>query len=260
MKLKQQSVMTLEMPEMKIANEYYTPADMVQFKKPKKKRLKKSSILKADDLAKNAADNHRDFGSRRRNRVREVDSEDNMEIDTKVGIPLIPEETSLPVDLSNVKIEEENTEKELHSALSKAKKLKERKIMASAPEKVIEILNSVDGSMSNSQKSSKAAVNIELNSVAEFCRTLGEIPTYGMSGNREEEADDMMEFEQELLEERQKQDLESQNQGAWNEVDVEERPAEISMRENEPILEEEPDISSGVCGALKVATKKRLFR
>ncbi|GIY28552.1 hypothetical protein CDAR_409551 [Caerostris darwini] len=256
MKLKQQSVMTLEMPEMKIANEYYTPADMVLFKKPKKKRLKKSSILKADDLAKDAADNHRDFGSRRRNRVREVDPEDNMEIDTKVGIPLIPEETSLPVDLSNVKIEEENTEKELHSALSKAKKLKERKIMASAPEKVIEILNSVDGSMSNSQKASKAAVNIELNSVAEFCRTLGEIPTYGMSGNREEEADDMMEFEQELLEERQKQDLESQNQGAWNEVDVEERPAEISMRENEPILEEEPDISSGVCGALKVATKK----
>lgn len=35
-------------------------------------------------------------------------------------------------------------------------------------------------------------MNIELNSVAEFCRSLGDIPTYGMSGNRDEEADEMM--------------------------------------------------------------------
>lgn len=36
--------------------------------------------------------------------------------------------------------EEDQAEKELHSALNKARKLKERKIMATAPEKVTNIL------------------------------------------------------------------------------------------------------------------------
>ncbi|GBM59200.1 U4/U6.U5 tri-snRNP-associated protein 1 [Araneus ventricosus] len=256
MKLKQQNEMTLEMPEMKIANEYYTPEDMVQFKKPKKKKkLKKVSILKADDLLAGDTVEDRDLGSRRRGRIRDIDMGDSEESETKTGIPLIHEDMDIQLDLSNVKIEEDK-EKEWNSALNKAKKLKERKVMASAPEKVIEILNSVNGSNLESPKASKNAANIELNSVAEFCRTLGEIPTYGLSGNREEEAEDMMDLERELLEERQKQELESQNQGAWNEVDVEEKPAEISMRENEPILEEEPDISTGVVGALNLATKK----
>ncbi|XP_055949942.1 U4/U6.U5 tri-snRNP-associated protein 1-like isoform X2 [Argiope bruennichi] len=253
MKLKQQNEMSLEMPEMKPANEYYTTEDMVQFKKPKKKKkLKKVSVLKADDLLAGDTVDDRDLGSRRRGRIRDIDMDDG-EQDTKIGIPLIGEDIDTKLDLSNVKIEEDQ-EKELNSALNKAKKLKERKVMASAPEKVIEILNSVNGSNLDSPKASKNVVNIELNSVAEFCRTLGEIPTYGMSGNREEEADDMMDFDREL-DDRQKQE-ETQNQGAWNEVDVEEKPAEISMRENEPILEEEPDISTGVMGALKLATKK----
>ncbi|GFS60678.1 hypothetical protein NPIL_117051 [Nephila pilipes] len=252
MRLKQQNKVTLEMPEMKIANEYYTAEDMVQFKKPKKRRKLKKPILKADDLLPDSEEN-KDFGSRARGRIREPDEE---EVNNKSGIPMICDDVDDKIDLSNVKIEEDQVEKELHSALSKAKKLKERKIMASAPEKVIEILNSVNGSTSDPQKASKSGANIELNSVAEFCRTLGEIPTYGMSGNREDEADDMVDLERELLEERQKQELEAQNQGAWNEVDVEEKPAEISMRGNEPILEEEPDISLGVWGALKLATKK----
>ncbi|GFY78125.1 hypothetical protein TNIN_62102 [Trichonephila inaurata madagascariensis] len=253
MKLKQQNKVTLDMPEMKIANEYYTAEDMVQFKKPKKRRKLKKPILKADDLLPDSEGSN-DFGSRTRGRIREPDPGEEEVL--KSEIPLIDEDVDMKPDLSNVKIEEDKIEKELNSALSKAKKLKERKIMASAPEKVIEILNSVNGSTSDPQKASKSGANIELNSVAEFCRTLGEIPTYGMSGNREDEADDMMDLERELLEERQKQELEAQNQGAWNEVDVEEKPAEISMRGNEPILEEEPDISLGVCGALNLATKK----
>lgn len=34
--------------------------------------------------------------------------------------------------------------------------------------------------------------NIVLNSTAEFCRTLGDIPTYGLSGNREENVQELM--------------------------------------------------------------------
>ena len=37
-----------------------------------------------------------------------------------------------------------------------------------------------------------AGANIVLNSTSEFCRNLGEIPTYGLSGNREEERDEIM--------------------------------------------------------------------
>lgn len=47
-------------------------------------------------------------------------------------------------------------------------------------------------STGNDSTNDAKAANIELNSVAEFCRTLGDIPTYGMSGNRDEEADEMM--------------------------------------------------------------------
>jgi U4/U6.U5 tri-snRNP-associated protein 1 len=34
--------------------------------------------------------------------------------------------------------------------------------------------------------------NIMLNSTAEFCRTLGDIPTYGLAGNRDEDVEDLM--------------------------------------------------------------------
>jgi U4/U6.U5 tri-snRNP-associated protein 1 len=31
-----------------------------------------------------------------------------------------------------------------------------------------------------------------LNATAEFCRTLGDIPTYGLAGNRDEDLDELM--------------------------------------------------------------------
>ncbi len=34
--------------------------------------------------------------------------------------------------------------------------------------------------------------NITFNATSEFCRTLGDIPTYGLSGNREDEEDIMV--------------------------------------------------------------------
>lgn len=34
--------------------------------------------------------------------------------------------------------------------------------------------------------------NIVLNATSEFCRTLGDIPTYGQSGNREEDQEELV--------------------------------------------------------------------
>lgn len=37
-----------------------------------------------------------------------------------------------------------------------------------------------------------ASGHIMLNATAEFCRTLGDIPTYGLAGNRDEDVDELM--------------------------------------------------------------------
>jgi U4/U6.U5 tri-snRNP-associated protein 1 len=34
--------------------------------------------------------------------------------------------------------------------------------------------------------------SIVLNATAEFCRTLGDIPTYGLAGNRDEDAQELL--------------------------------------------------------------------
>lgn len=39
----------------------------------------------------------------------------------------------------------------------------------------------------------------------------------------------LKDLEREIMEEKQKQELDAQNRGAWNEVDIDEKPAEISV-------------------------------
>ena len=48
------------------------------------------------------------------------------------------------------------------------------------------------GASSSSSGDQPKGGNIILNSTSEFCRSLGEIPTYGLSGNREEEREEIM--------------------------------------------------------------------
>lgn len=49
---------------------------------------------------------------------------------------------------------------------------------------------------------------------------MGDIPTYGLSGNREEDGQELMDFERELKEERIKYDEESKYRGAWNQIEI----------------------------------------
>ncbi|XP_076342189.1 U4/U6.U5 tri-snRNP-associated protein 1-like [Tachypleus tridentatus] len=58
------------------------------------------------------------------------------------------------------------------------------------------------------------------------------------------------------MEEQQLKELEAQNRGAWNEVDIDDKPVEINNQESIPILEEEPDVSTGMAAALQLAMKK----
>ena len=59
---------SLQLPELKIASEYYNEEELVKFKKPKKKiKVRSKKKLRADDLlAMNSKDYLRDIGSRNR--------------------------------------------------------------------------------------------------------------------------------------------------------------------------------------------------
>lgn len=100
---------------------------------------------------------------------------------------------------------------------------------------------------------------ITLNATAEFCRTLGDIPTYGMSGNRGVDANEMMDFEAEPEEAAEPMDDDEPITGTWNSVnpDLEEQPSEKCLEIAEvAILDEEPDVSAGMGAALKLALSK----
>lgn len=99
---------------------------------------------------------------------------------------------------------------------------------------------------------------ITLNQTAEFCRTLGDIPTYGMSGNRGVDAE-LMDFEAETEADAEPMDDDEPITGTWNSVnpDLEPPPAEKILDVAEvAILDEEPDVSAGMGAALKLALSK----
>lgn len=84
-----------------------------------------------------------------------------------------------------MKLEEDDKELELQLALKKAQRLKESQL--SSIEQVVDTIKQEPTGSDDGQ-----AGNIVLNATAEFCRTLGDIPTYGLAGNREENGQELM--------------------------------------------------------------------
>lgn len=70
-------------------------------------------------------------------------------------------------------------------ALKKAQRLKEGH--SASVQKTVETIKQ---EILNSEENQPG--NIVLNATAEFCRTLGDIPTYGLAGNREENGQELM--------------------------------------------------------------------
>lgn len=122
----------------------------------------------------------------------DVDDKDPMEENEILG----PEE-----DLTGVPVEEDSAALELEATLNKALKLKQKKkplpdVQSIASKIVSEAGVKMEGQSDDDQEgtysSGSHGMNIMLNATSEFCRTLGEIPTYGQAGNREEEEDELM--------------------------------------------------------------------
>lgn len=245
-KLNNKRLETLDTIPLTLASEYYTPDELTTFKKPKKKVKKLRQKLKADDLLTIAGDHNpsKDLGSRRRP---VVDTDDLRELNE---------------DLSDVKVEVDD---DLEQVLSKARRLKQKEniIQKTLPIDPMEIvkqeIKEEEDNGNAVELSGLLGSNIILNETAEFCRTLGDIPTYGLAGNRDNDAAEIMDFEQDL--DRDIQDPSTLRRGTWvsDPVDVDENDesndAVVEIKDT-AILDEEPDVAGSMAGALKLAMSK----
>ncbi|KAI1298765.1 U4/U6.U5 tri-snRNP-associated protein 1 [Halotydeus destructor] len=242
-----------------VAREYYTEEEMMKFKKPKK--LKKKTLRRRDAEEEKLP-------------LIEKTIESKVNLDNSVGVDDVKEPGTLlkkglnikleddvrmksdDEDLSGIMVEDDEAQKELHAVLEKARKLKERarrkeSSIAKIAEQIIVKREASD--------ESELANNFVLDSTAEFCRTLGDIPTYGRAGNREDidEDDDEKEMEVELERARQEEKISSEKaSSSWSQVDDSDQASVYGILASKPILEEEPELTMGVAGALQLAMKK----
>uniref|UniRef100_A0A1A7XJE3 Squamous cell carcinoma antigen recognised by T cells n=1 Tax=Iconisemion striatum TaxID=60296 RepID=A0A1A7XJE3_9TELE len=262
---------SLEMPALAIASEYYTPQEMVGFKKTKR-RVKKIRKKEKQTIADELLDDTRssDFGSRVRGRGLKQDKEENIGEDDRWPheVPQMSDDIrTAEMEISDEEdfeppepavIEEDEAEQELQKQLEKQRKLRQKQLLKDSGEKVAErIRGFVKG---NDNNDSDKKNNIVFNATSEFCRTLGDIPTYGLSGNREDQ-EDMMDFEQEEeKDDAGDSDSEMDENIGWSTVnlDEEQNHAEFATA-SATILDEEPIVNSGLAAALLLCKNKGLL-
>jgi len=90
-------------------------------------------------------------------------------------------------DLTGVVVDEDTAALELELALNKARRLNQNRSLRRHNERDVVMARADDVDAPAQYGSS-----IELNSTSEFCRSLGEIPTLGLAGSREDDDDEMM--------------------------------------------------------------------
>ncbi|KAM9497736.1 U4/U6.U5 tri-snRNP-associated protein 1-like [Salvelinus alpinus] len=276
---------SLEMPALAIASEYYTPQEMVGFKKTKQRVRKIRKKALPDELQLDDTRNT-DFGSRVRGRGRRQ-LDEGQEV-SKEGVIIpgldVPQQSDdirmADMDISDDEdftpsepavLEEDEAEQDLQKQLEKQRKLKQKQLekqkklnqkqlLQDSGEKVAEQvpwLARVDGSDDEDNKNN---LNIVFNATSEFCRTLGDIPTYGLSGNREDQ-EDIMDFEQEAERDGAGgSDSDEDENVGWSIVNVDEEQKQPDFSTaSTTILDEEPIVSSGLAAALALCKNKGLL-
>ncbi|GAB6024338.1 hypothetical protein CHUAL_009507 [Chamberlinius hualienensis] len=257
--------LSLDLPALKVASEFYTEEEMVQFKKTKIRKVKKKKFRADDllDMEQQTLKKASDLGSRSKGgKQPEPQIQIKVKKDTKefsvnrFGRPDSPDILGPDEDLAGVIVEADEAELELQSMLNKTRKLRQKEeLKSTGADKVLKSISTLS-STSSATSSAGTKGSIILNDTAEFCRALGDIPTYGQSGNRDEDVDELMDFEREIVEEKPQPMEEQTNKGSWNEVDLNNsKPTEVKV-EDVTILEEEPDVSVGIAGALQLAMRK----
>ncbi|XP_028839477.1 U4/U6.U5 tri-snRNP-associated protein 1 [Denticeps clupeoides] len=274
----QNQAQSLEMPALMVASEYYTENEMVGFKKTKrkvKKIRKKEKMLKPEDIQTNDTRSS-DFGSRSRGRGLRTAEEHNETVpmeEAEISHATLSLQQSDDIRLADMDmsddenfelpepamIEEDEAEQELEKQLEKQRKLKQKQLLKDSGEKVAEQLNDLSriGENDNDPDSKN---NIVFNATSEFCRTLGDIPTYGLSGNREDQ-EDLMDFEKEDEKEGAGgSDSDMDENVGWSTVNLdEEQKQRDPFTTSTTILDEEPIVNSGLSAALMLCKNKGLL-
>lgn len=266
---------SLEMPSLAIASEYYTPQEMVGFKKTKrrvKKIRKKDRLTVADELHDDTRSS--DFGSRTRGRGRKQNAERGEEVKEQdanlpLGVPVLLSDDvrTAEMDISDEEefeapeptvLEEDEAEQELQKQLEKQRKLKQKQLLKDSGEKVAEQLKMISKTGKDNETEKKN--NIVFNATSEFCRTLGDIPTYGLSGNREDQ-EDIMDFEeQEEKDDAGDSDSDMDENVGWSTVNLDEEQKSTDFATaSATILDEEPIVNSGLAAALLLCKNKGLL-
>ncbi|CAG4966961.1 unnamed protein product [Colias eurytheme] len=223
------------------------------------KRLESLSIP-APQLAADYMDEHEISAKfkkfKKKGKFRKKPKQEPIDVDDYAAgnAPLHTDDTEVPagsVGSAALAEDEDETEVdgELQAALARARRLTQ----ASAPPvpKVEEILEKVkkEEHMSDEEDAGPGMV---LDATAEFCRTLGDIPTYGLAGNRDTTTE-IMDFEKTEVEGEPEVE---QSSGAWSRVDIgSEKPADL-VDGSSVGLAAEPALGAGVAGALQLALSK----
>ncbi|XP_047986208.1 U4/U6.U5 tri-snRNP-associated protein 1 [Leguminivora glycinivorella] len=220
---------TLKLPELKLASDYLSEAELnAKFKKTKRKgkirKKAKEEPIDVDDYDASAAPLETD--------------------DTEVKVEQL--KSSLVIDEDEVEVDSE-----LQTALARARRLRQAEHTPIVP-KVEEILEQVKDEPEEQEPVDGAMV---LDACAEFCRTLGDIPTYGQAGNRDQ-TQEIMDFEREEAEPEAVGGSDAgAGAGAWSRVDLaDEAPADLLA--GSAALAAEPALGHGVAGALQLALSK----
>nr|XP_060635521.1 U4/U6.U5 tri-snRNP-associated protein 1-like [Anolis sagrei ordinatus] len=133
------------------------------------------------------------YGYARNGAAEEVPPSDDLRVE-RMEISSDEDDTFRGADSPTV-LEEDEAEQELQKQLEKGRKLRQIQQLKDSGEKVIEIVKKLDtGRSQEDDEELEKKGAIVFNATSEFCRTLGEIPTYGLAGNREDQ-EELMDFE-----------------------------------------------------------------
>ncbi|CAH0714097.1 unnamed protein product, partial [Brenthis ino] len=218
---------SLQRAELRLARDYLDEQEMTQFKKVKRKgKIRKKPKQEPIDVEEHEAGNA------------PLDTDD-----TEVK----PEQLWATPAQDD---EETELDSELQEALARARRLRAPRAASPAAPKVEEILQHLK--QEETEEAGEAGAVMVLDATAEFCRTLGDIPTYGLAGNRDHQAE-IMDFDREEAEPEPETEPAA---GAWSRVDVDsEQPADLGAGATAG-LEAEPALGAGVAGALRLALSK----
>ncbi|KAF9411698.1 hypothetical protein HW555_009564 [Spodoptera exigua] len=195
--------------------------------------------------------------TKRKGKIRKKPKQEPIDVEDydAASAPLDTDDTEVKTEQLSAALavdeDEAEPDTELQAALARARRLRQAERAHDARynlPKVEEILERVKEEDPQEAEGS----TMVLDATAEFCRTLGDIPTYGLAGNRDHHAE-IMDFEREDTEAEPEADS---NAGAWSRVDVDnEKPADLAAGSCVG-LEAEPRLGAGVWGALQLALSK----